>query len=222
MLRKGEGKMQVRSRAKLFVTKSGVRYPLTQLKSLFETFHWLRAGCSGAAPHPIKVRVIKSYMKNRAMDRFIETGTYLGDTLSRIAKSGIRCASIELSQELYEAAVDRFRRYNNVRLVQGDSGQKLPELLAEIDKPTLFWLDGHYSSGITARGRTQTPISAELQAILGHPIKQHIVLIDDARCFNGTNDYPHLDDLLRKIRDDGNYSVEVSTDIIRLVPRVAS
>jgi len=45
------------------------------------------------------------------------------------------------------------------------------------------------------------------------------VLIDDARYFDGTNDYPHLDDLLHVIREDGSYSAEVSADIVRLVPR---
>lgn len=103
--------------------------------------------------------------------------------------------------------------------MQGDSAQKLPELIREINKPTLFWLDGDYSSGITARGVTQTQVSAELQAILSHSIKQHIILIDDARCFDGTNDYPHPDGLLRVIREDGNYSA-VSADIIHLIPCV--
>lgn len=91
-------------------------------------------------------------------------------------------------------------------------------LLKEISKPTLFWLDGHYSSGITASAETHTPISAELQAILIHSVKEHVILIDDARCFNGTNDYPHLDELLRIIREEGSYSAEVSADIIRLTP----
>lgn len=61
-----------------------------------------------------------------------------------------------------------------------------------------------------------------LKAILNHPIKQHVILIDDARCFDGTNGYPYLDDLLRVIGEDGSYIAEVSTDIIRLIPRVFS
>jgi hypothetical protein len=164
--------------------------------------------------------IIRSYLKQFKMDEFIETGTYLGDTLGYIANSGVQCISIELSQELYEAACKRFKTYKNVGLVQGDSGQRLPELLNAINKKSLFWLDGHYSSGVTARAETYTPVSAELKAILRHPIKQHVILIDDARCFDGMNNYPHLDDLLRVIREDGSYSAEVSLDIIRLVPRV--
>jgi len=116
----------------------------------------------------------------------------------------------------------RFDGYKNVRLIQGDSGQRLLELLTGISKPVLFWLDGHYSAGISVRGETDTPVSAELKAILSHAIKQHVILIDDARCFDGTNDYQNLDDLLRIIREDGSYTAEVSADIIRLVPRVPS
>jgi len=156
------------------------------------------------------------------MDHFVETGTYLGDTLDYIAESGVQCTSIELSQELYEAACDRFNWRKNVRLMQGDSAQKLPELLEKIDKPILFWLDGHYSAGVTACAGAHTPVSIELKAILSHPIKRHVILIDDARCFEGRNDYPHLDDLLRIVREEGNYDAEVSTDIIRLVPRTAA
>ena len=164
--------------------------------------------------------VVGSYLKKYSIGEFVETGTYLGDTLCYIAKKGVRCTSIELSRELYETACKRFRVYKNVRLVQGDSGQRLPEVLKEINKPVLFWLDGHYSSGITACAGTHTPVSIELKAILSHRIKQHVILIDDARNFDGTNNYPHLENLIRVIREDGNYCAEVSTDIIRLVPRV--
>lgn len=142
----------------------------------------------------------------------------MGDTLSYIAAMGVRCTSIELSPELYQAAVKRFAPDRNVRLVLGDSGKCLPKLLEETDAPTLFWLDGHYSSGITALGASHTPISGELAAIMSHRIKKHVILIDDARCFDGSNDYPYLDELLHYIRADRTYKVEVSTDIIRLVP----
>ena len=214
--------MQVKYQIKSLLFSLGLWYPLNLLRRIPEILHWLRTGISGVAPHPIKMMVVGSYLKKFSMDGFVETGTYLGDTLSYIARSGVRCTSIELSRELYEAACRQFRVYKNVNLVQGDSGQRLPELLNEIDKPVLFWLDGHYSSGITAIAETHTSVIAELKAILNHPIKQHVILIDDARCFDGTNGYPYLDVLLRGIREDGNYIAEVSTDIIRLIPRVMS
>lgn len=214
--------MRIKNHIKQFLVVSGLWYPLNLLRMIPEVLHWLRWGCTGVAPHPIKMMVVRSYLKRFSIDGFIETGTYLGDTLGYIAKSGVRCISIELSQELYEAARKRFHGYKNVRLLLGDSGQKLPELLKEINKPVLFWLDGHYSSGITASAETRTPISVELQAILGHSVKEHVILVDDARCFNNRNDYPHLDNLLRLIREEGSYSAEISADIIRLIPRAVA
>lgn len=211
--------MQAKRWIKQFLIGSGPWYRLNLLRRTPEILRWLRSGCNGAAPHPIKMMVVASYLKQFSIDDFVETGTYLGDTLGYIAKSGVQCTSIELSRELYEAACKRFNGYKNVRLVQGDSGQRLPELLKEINKPVLFWLDGHYSAGITASAETQTPISTELKAILGHPVKTHVILIDDARRFDGSNDYPHLHDLLRVVREGGSYSAEVSADIIRLIPR---
>lgn len=210
--------MQIKYQIKLFLFSLGLWYPLNLLRKLPEILHWLRTGISGVAPYPIKIIVVGSCLKKFSIDGFVETGTYLGDTLAYIARSGVRCTSIELSQELYKAACGRFKGYKNVNLVQGDSGQKLPELLNEIDKPVLFWLDGHYSYGVTASAETHTPVMAELKAILNHRIKQHVILIDDARCFDGTNGYPYLDDLLRVIREDGSYIAEISTDIIRLIP----
>lgn len=163
--------------------------------------------------------VILANIRKFEIKKFIETGTFKGQTLSYIAQTGIDCTSIELSEQLYAEALTNFHSYKNVALIQGDSGIKLPELLNSVFEPSCFWLDGHYSAGITARGELDTPISAELEAILTHPIKRHVILIDDARCFDGTNSYPHLDEILRVIRKDEHYRAEVSTDIIRIVPR---
>jgi hypothetical protein len=207
---------------KQFLVRSGLWYPLNLLRWLPEILYWFTSGFRGSAPHPIKIIVIWSYLKQYEIDEFVETGTYQGDTLGYIAKKGIQCTSIELSRQLYEVARKQFNGYKNVKLVQGDSGQKLPELLKKINNPVLFWLDGHYSAGVTACAEKYTPICTELQAILNHSVKEHVILIDDACCFDGTNDYPHIDDLLRVIRDNSNYSVEISMDIIRLTPRLMS
>lgn len=210
--------MRIKNQLKEFLIRFRLWYPLNFLRRTPDILYWLKSGCTDVAPHPVKMLVVRAYLNRFSIDRFFETGTYLGETLGYIAETGIQCISIELSQELYDAARKRFRDYKNVKIVQGDSGQKLPQLLNDINKPTLFWLDGHYSAGITARAKTHTPVSKELEAILRHPIKQHVVLIDDARYFDGSNDYPHLDELMRLLREEKSYNVEVSTDIIRITP----
>ena len=71
---------------------------------------------------------------------------------------------------------------------------------------------------ITAQTDKQTPIENELKAILSSNLN-HIVLIDDARLFNGTNDYPSLRHIKRTCRSfKPNYRVEIKEDIIRLFP----
>ena len=210
--------MSIKQHFKHTLNTIGIWYPLNLIRSTPLLVCWLKNGCRTMAPHPIKLLIIKSYLKWSGINHFLETGTYLGDTLDYFSRTGIQCTSIELSHELYEAACKRFIKRSNVKLLQGDSGERLPFILQNINEPTLFWLDGHYSAGITAKAKTHTPIVDEINAILAHPIKGHIILIDDARCFNGTNDYPHLDELLKIIRDSGYYRVEISADIIRLLP----
>ncbi len=211
--------MRIRRRVKIVLLRTGLYYPLNLLRDIPDVLRWLSSGCAGFAPHPIKMMVVGAYLRRFSLGEFVESGTLDGETLGYISRRGVRCTSIELSRELYEAALVRFDNDSNVRLVQGDSAQQIPLILNELKTAALFWLDGHDSGGVTACAEKSTPISGELQAILSHPVKGHVILIDDARLFNGSHDYPTLDDLLRVIRDDGNYSAEVSIDIIRLVPR---
>lgn len=152
---------------------------------------------------------------------FVETGTHLGDTLAAIAQDpSLTAVSVELDGAYFDAARERFGSYPNVALLKGDSGALMPQIVSQLQHPALFWLDGHYSGGITAKGALATPVSAELQAVLSSQVHGHVILIDDARCFDGTDDYPRLEDLMALIRATGRYDIEVSTDIIRLTPRI--
>ena len=210
----------MKSRVKHGLSRVGLFNFLDGMRRLPRTVHYLRSGCSGPAPAPIKRQIIKAYQEFHQLWGFVETGTHLGDTLAFIARDNrIRCCSIELDGELYRNAKDRFGNYSNVRVFHGDSGEVLPAIIEELSSPTLFWLDGHYSGGVTAKGESDTPVSKELRTILDSSVKDHVILIDDARCFDGTNGYPFLDQLLAVVRRQAEYEVEVSADIIRLTPR---
>src|SRR5690606_323146 len=74
--------------------------------------------------------------------------------------------SIELSDRFFHAAKKRFFRQPHVHILHGDSGEKLGELMSKIKVPAVFWLDGHYSAGTTARGALDCPVYLEL----GHKI----------------------------------------------------
>jgi hypothetical protein len=67
--------------------------------------------------------------------------------------------SIELSRDLYEKAMKRFTGVTHIRLIRGDSGKELGRVVNEIDRPALFWLDGHYSAGVAAKGEKDTPFT---------------------------------------------------------------
>lgn len=93
----------------------------------------------------------------------------------------------------------------------------LPKVLKYIDKSCLFWLDAHWSGGSTAMAEIQTPIMQEIQCILGHSrAAEHIVLIDDARCFTGKGDYQTLGEMESFIRGFyASWVFDVKDDIIR-------
>ncbi|MEM6725994.1 MAG: hypothetical protein AAF598_18270 [Bacteroidota bacterium] len=154
------------------------------------------------------------------LQTFVETGTFRGDTLAEQLAHFSTLYSVEIDARLHQAATSRFQSYAQVRLLLGDSGQVLPDLCTQLDRAALFWLDGHYSGPNTGMGEKECPILEELEA-LSCTEHEHVILIDDARCFDGTHDYPALERLLDLIRKQWpNYTVEVKHDIIRAYPQL--
>jgi len=174
---------------------------------------WEKQGRPSPPPHIIKEELIKNFAQNFNTPILIETGTYLGDMVHAMRKSFTRIISFELDPTLAAQAQNRFAGDSHIQIIQGDSGKLLAEYLKNIHEPCLFWLDGHYSGGITAKGSLETPIKNELTAILSHPVDGHVILIDDARCFTGENDYPTLDEL-KTLVANRNFSLE--HDVIRI------
>jgi hypothetical protein len=72
----------------------------------------------------------------------------------------------------------------------------------------------------TAKGEKDTPIKEELLQIINHKVKDHIILIDDARLFNGENDYPGIKKIKNLISKYlPSHTFEVKNDIIRILPK---
>jgi len=80
--------------------------------------------------------------------------------------------------------------------VEGDSEQLMTGLIADLDQPALFYLDGHYSGGQTGKGQHEIPVVKEVEAILRDAPNGSFVIIDDARSFGRLQDYPPLLDFL--------------------------
>lgn len=181
---------------------------------------WTRRGRPLPPPSAYKRQVIRDYARRFNLDCMVETGTLNGEMGFAMHSLFSRFVTIELSKELHAAAEKRLARFKNVECRQGDSSVVLPALMTQIHAPCLFWLDAHYSGGSTALGEMETPISTELRAVLTHNVRGHVVLIDDARCFDGTHDYPRVDILHESVlreRPDMTFSVE--NDIVRITPR---
>ncbi len=174
-------------------------------------------------PHGTKRRILNDYAARYGLRTLVETGTFLGDMVERMRGTFAQVHSIELSETLHRRAQARFAGVSNVHLHQGDSAAVLPALLSTQHAPCLFWLDAHYSGGPTARAAIDTPIMAELTLIFSHPVRTHVILVDDARLFVGADGYPtigELRDFVGRTRPD--YELSVQEDIIRLVPTAGS
>jgi hypothetical protein len=155
---------------------------------------WLAQGKSLPPSHFQKQQALLATARKFGLDYLVETGTYMGDMVFALQPYFKKIYSIELSPKFYEAAKKRFHNTDNVSIVQGDSAEKLKEIVQELQAPALFWLDGHYSGGETAMGAKECPVYEELEAIFTSTL-DHVIIIDDARLFVGKNDYPTVEEL---------------------------
>jgi hypothetical protein len=154
------------------------------------------------------------------IDLFIETGTYLGVTTNYVRKYFSKIYSIELSKDLAKEACSYFKNKKNITIIQGDSGLLIGEILKENTSKKIFWLDAHYSAGITACSTTfgDTPISKEIEEILKYWVTESVILIDDARLFTGKDNYPTVSDLTKFITDKNQkLKVFLDKDIIHIL-----
>lgn len=133
---------------------------------------------------------------------WVETGTFLGQTTQLLAKHGTQVYSIEPEPKLFARARTLFSQCGTVEILNGTSEEVFPTLLPRITGDVNFWLDGHYSAGITFKGPQVTPILDELECISLNidNFGRICVLVDDIRCFNPRlpeyATYPSLDRLV--------------------------
>lgn len=120
---------------------------------------------------------------------FLETGTYVGDTVKSIQPYFEEVHTIEISEYLYNRFLQEHPEYGNVTIHLGDSSKIIPELLNQFDesKKCVFWLDGHFSHGCTSKGEKDVPLLEECKSIDDlYKSDEGIVLIDDYRLFGLT------------------------------------
>ena len=184
------------------------------LKDRLDYARWRRANIPGSMCPLQKRYALLDLLRGHKLDLVVETGTFLGDTAAFLSGHGYEVITIELDPKLAALARLRFRGNRHVRLIEGDSGTRLPAIVQELRRPALFYLDAHYSGPGTGKGEIETPISAEIDILLQRAPAGSVVAIDDARCFGTSPDYPPLAQFLDALQKCGVGDAHVANDAI--------
>lgn len=178
-------------------------------------WYWILRGRPTRSPHLLKQKTVREYGERYALKTLVETGTYYGEMVAAMRNRFDRIYSIEYVRELADRAVRKFARDSHIKIFCGDSRVVMPEILALLKEPALFWLDAGYYGWIGKQGDQQR-LSAELEMILSHPYP-HIILLDDARGLTGQQGIPSVAEV--KAYVEGTFparTVEVRYDIMRI------
>jgi hypothetical protein len=196
-----------------FVEYNLVPFWVLKRRQEAELLSW-QSSQAGHFPHILKQQVVLDSARAAGTRIFVETGTYYGLMLQACLPHFNLLYSIELEPHFYKRARRVFRGCPKVKLLNGDSAELLPQALASIAEPALFWLDAHYSGGLTGHAAVDTPIWKELEAVFAHP-SRHVILIDDAHCFDGTHGYPTLEQIA-SFANRHAYAFSLNGNIIHL------
>ena len=158
--------------------------------------NWYVRGFSPPSPQKVKLKIL---IKNSIKDApWIETGTYLGETTSVLAKKFTFVDTLEPSPLLYKYNTRRFKG-RNIEVHNQSSEEGLEFLIKKRTGRLNLWLDGHASGDITWHGSFETPIEQELRVISENLNKfdEIFIAIDDFRAFEGLlGSYPSKDYLV--------------------------
>lgn len=203
------------SKMTFYIRRLPLFWFLKKMKQRHNYKVWIGKGKPVPPPDIVKQQKLVELKRKYNINTFIETGTSLGDTTYAMRKYFISIYTIEIQDQFFINAKKRFHRFSNVKVIHGNSRDKIGGLIENIGERILFWLDGHYNSSIESAENKITPILEELEVIFNHKIKDHIILIDDARLFIGTNGYPTIADLRQFIFEKSEKAkVQIENDMI--------
>ena len=155
---------------------------------------------------------------------FIETGTFKGDTTSWAAKNFKKVITVEYSSVFYEAALKNLSKFQNIKCFFGSSPARLPEILSQLNTPSIFWLDAHWCGGSTYGAGDECPLLDEISLIIERPEK-HIIIIDDARLFlkppshlHSGDQWPGLDEIVGLLSKRPGFYTFSSEDVLVSIP----
>lgn len=160
--------------------------------------YWQLRGKPPRPPHLAKQRLVKRYARQHELRILVEAGTYFGEMIDATRHDFEQIFSIEYEPKLAAQARRRFASLPHVHVLQGSSELLIPEVLAQVSQPALFWLDAGYCAW-NGSFQDSSRLLSELSAILSHRVRAHLVLIDDVVPFSGLDGTPDVQGLERHI-----------------------
>mmetsp|Transcript_156620 Transcript_156620/g.380381 ORF Transcript_156620/g.380381 Transcript_156620/m.380381 type:complete len:191 (-) Transcript_156620:14-586(-) len=127
----------------------------------------------------------KNGFDSGAYECLVETGTFLGQTVIPIAHHFKEVHTIEIKPECFEAAkLFSWKAKAPIHFHLGASHELLGSLVSRLKRRTLFYLDAHYSGGISGGDSDEVPLLKELRIIgRGYTGLAGLVVIDDLALF---------------------------------------
>ncbi len=181
-------------------------------------YYWRLRGRPKRIPHLQKQRTVAEYAARYNLTTLVETGTYYGEMVSAQRRRFHQIHTVEFDPALVRHAQQRFARWPHIHVHQGDSKLVVPRILRALHGPALFWLDAGYP-GWAGEKTDSTRLGSELEAILRH-LPTHVVLLDNADCYDGLDGHPNLAALTERVqRDFPGRQLEVQWNMVRITPK---
>jgi hypothetical protein len=142
---------------------------------------------------------LSGYIDKYGLSVFVETGTLHGAGIDHAKKYRFeKIYSIEIDDDLYERAANKYADDDRVEILHGSSHEKIKELVS-IDANIFFWLDAHFPSADCGKKKyldeqnleKRSPLVTEINEIkIRCGAYNDVILADDLWLYN--EHYKHL------------------------------